>query len=295
MVLHQTELKNLSLLNKGKVRDIYNIDDDKMLIVTSDRLSAFDVIMKEPIPNKGKVLTQMANFWFKKLAHIIPNHLLEDDPISYVSKDEAVQIKERSIVVKKLLPVPIEAIVRGYLVGSGWREYQDTGAICGISLPDNLQQASKLKNPIFTPSSKAAQGEHDENISIAKCESLIGKELTEKIAKISLILYEAAASFAEEKGIIIADTKFEFGLDTAGTLFLIDEALTPDSSRFWPKEKYKPGISPPSFDKQYVRDWLESVSWDKNEPAPQLPDEVIANTSDKYLEVYSRLTAQKLR
>ena len=295
MVLHQTELKNLSLLNKGKVRDIYNIDDDKMLIVTSDRLSAFDVIMKEPIPNKGKVLTQMANFWFKKLAHIIPNHLLEDDPISYVSKDEAVQIKERSIVVKKLLPVPIEAIVRGYLVGSGWREYQDTGAICGISLPDNLQQASKLKNPIFTPSSKAAQGEHDENISIANCESLIGKELTEKIAKISLILYEAAASFAEEKGIIIADTKFEFGLDTAGTLFLIDEALTPDSSRFWPKEKYKPGISPPSFDKQYVRDWLESVSWDKNEPAPQLPDEVIANTSDKYLEVYSRLTAQKLR
>ena len=295
MVLHQTELKNLSLLNKGKVRDIYNIDDDKMLIVTSDRLSAFDVIMKEPIPNKGKVLTQMANFWFKKLAHIIPNHLLEDDPISYVSKDEAVQIKERSIVVKKLLPVPIEAIVRGYLVGSGWREYQDTGAICGISLPDNLQQASKLKTPIFTPSSKAAQGEHDENISISKCESLIGKELTEKITKISLILYEAAASFAEEKGIIIADTKCEFGLDTAGTLFLIDEALPPDSSRFWPKEKYKPGISPPSFDKQYVRDWLESVSWDKNEPAPQLPDEVIANTSDKYLEVYSRLTAQKLR
>ena len=294
MALHQTELKNLSLLNKGKVRDIYDIDDDKMLIVTSDRLSAFDVIMKEPIPNKGKVLTQMANFWFKKLAHIIPNHLLDDDPISYVSKDEAVQIKERSIVVKKLLPVPIEAIVRGYLVGSGWREYQDTGAICGISLPDNLQQASKLKTPIFTPSSKAAQGEHDENISISKCESLIGKELTEKITKISLILYEAAASFAEEKGIIIADTKFEFGLDTAGTLFLIDEALTPDSSRFWPKEKYKLGISPPSFDKQYVRDWLESVSWDKNEPAPQLPDEVIANTSDKYLEAYSRLTAQKL-
>ncbi len=294
MALHQTELKNLSLLNKGKVRDIYDIDDDKMLIVTSDRLSAFDVIMKEPIPNKGKVLTQMANFWFKKLAHIIPNHLLDDDPISYVSKDEAVQIKERSIVVKKLLPVPIEAIVRGYLVGSGWREYQDTGAICGISLPDNLQQASKLKTPIFTPSSKAAQGEHDENISISKCESLIGKELTEKITKISLILYEAAASFAEEKGIIIADTTFEFGLDTAGTLFLIDEALTPDSSRFWPKEKYKLGISPPSFDKQYVRDWLESVSWDKNEPAPQLPDEVIANTSDKYLEAYSRLTAQKL-
>lgn len=294
MVLHQTELKNLSLLNKGKVRDIYNIDDDKMLIVTSDRLSAFDVIMKEPIPNKGKVLTQMANFWFKKLAHIIPNHLLEDDPISYVSKDEAVQIKERSIVVKKLLPVPIEAIVRGYLVGSGWREYQDTGAICGISLPDNLQQASKLKNPIFTPSSKAAQGEHDENISIAKCESLIGKELTEKIAKISLILYEAAASFAEEKGIIIADTKFEFGLDNLGVIHIMDEILTPDSSRFWPKESYQLGISPPSFDKQFVRDWLESINWNKSPPPPALPDDVIQKTSEKYQQAFFKLTGKKI-
>ena len=290
MALYSSQLKNLLLLNKGKVRDIYSIDDDRMLIVTTDRLSAFDVIMSEPIPNKGKILTQMSNFWFKKLAHITPNHLLEDDPKSFVNESEIEQIEGRSIVVKKLLPIPIEAIVRGYLAGSGWNEYQESKTICGINLPDHLQQASKLQNPIFTPSSKASQGEHDENISLSTCETLIGKDLAEQISKISLELYQAASIFAESKGIIIADTKFEFGLDKDGILYLIDEALTPDSSRFWPKEDYQTGISPPSFDKQYVRDWLESVTWNKSAPAPNLPEEVVANTSTKYLEVYSRLS-----
>jgi phosphoribosylaminoimidazole-succinocarboxamide synthase len=290
MALYSSQLSNLSLINKGKVRDIYSIDDEKMLIVTTDRLSAFDVIMSEPIPSKGRVLTQMSNFWFKKLAHIIPNHLLKDDPKSFVSEGEIEQIDGRSIVVKKLSPIPVEAIVRGYLVGSGWKEYQESKTVCGINLPDELKQASKLKNPIFTPSSKAAQGEHDENISLVECEALIGKDLTEQISKISLELYQAASMFAESKGIIIADTKFEFGQDKEGTLYLIDEVLTPDSSRFWPKENYHPGTSPPSFDKQYVRDWLESENWNKSEPAPILPKEVLANTSAKYLEVYSRLT-----
>ncbi len=290
MALYSSQLKNLSLINKGKVRDIYSIDDDKMLIVTTDRLSAFDVIMSEPIPSKGRVLTQMSNFWFNKLSHIIPNHLLEDDPKTFVSEGEIEQIDGRSIVVKKLLPIPIEAIVRGYLVGSGWKEYQVSKTVCGINLPNHLQQASKLKNPIFTPSSKASQGEHDENISLAECEALIGKDLSDQISKISLDIYQAASIFAESKGIIIADTKFEFGLDKDGALYLIDELLTPDSSRFWPKEDYQTGISPPSFDKQYVRDWLESVNWDKRTPAPNLPEEVVANTSAKYIEVYSRLS-----
>ena len=290
MALYSSQLKNLLLLNKGKVRDIYSIDDDRMLIVTTDRLSAFDVIMSEPIPNKGKILTQMSNFWFKKLANITPNHLLEDDPKSFVNESEIEQIEGRSIVVKKLLPIPIEAIVRGYLAGSGWNEYQESKTVCGINLPDHLQQASKLQNPIFTPSSKASQGEHDENISLSTCETLIGKDLVEQISKISLELYQAAYIFAESKGIIIADTKFEFGLDKDGMLYLIDEVLTPDSSRFWPKEDYQTGISPPSFDKQYVRDWLESVTWNKSAPAPNLPEEVVANTSAKYLEVYSRLS-----
>ena len=290
MALHSSQLKNLSLINKGKVRDIYDLDDDKLLIVTTDRLSAFDVIMSEPIPSKGRVLTQMSNFWFKKLAHIIPNHLLEDDPKSFVSEGEIEQIDGRSIVVKKLSPIPVEAIVRGYLVGSGWKEYQESNTVCGINLPNDLQQASKLRNPIFTPSSKASQGEHDENISISMCEALIGKDLSKQISKISLELYQAASVFAESKGIIIADTKFEFGLDKEGNLHLIDEVLTPDSSRFWPKEDYQTGISPPSFDKQYVRDWLESVNWNKSVPAPNLPEEIVANTSAKYLEVYSRLS-----
>ena len=294
MTILQTNLKSLPLLHQGKVRDIYDIDDEKMLIVTTDRLSAFDVIMNEPIPNKGRVLTQMANFWFKKLGSIVPNHLLSDNPKNYVSKEEAQQIKDRAIVVKKLKPVLIEAIVRGYLIGSGWREYQDQGMVCGIKLPENLQQASKLEAPIFTPSSKAKIGGHDENISLAECDALIGKQLASKIAQISLSLYQVASDFSESKGIIIADTKFEFGLDPNGKIYLIDEVLTPDSSRFWPKDKYQLGISPPSYDKQYVRDWLDSTQWNKLPPAPILPEEVITNTADKYLEAYTQLTGQSL-
>tara|TARA_B100000768_G_C11282187_1_gene379309 strand:- start:3221 stop:4105 length:885 start_codon:yes stop_codon:yes gene_type:complete len=292
--LLQTNLKSLSLLHQGKVRDIYNINDEKMLIVTTDRLSAFDVIMNEPIPNKGKVLTQMANFWFKRLDGIAPNHLLDDDPSSFVSEEEAIKIQGRSVVVKKLKPIPIEAIVRGYLVGSGWNEYQKNGVICGIKLPVNLQQASKLETPIFTPSSKAKVGDHDENISLKECEALIGKNLADQIIKISLSLYQVASEYADSKGIIIADTKFEFGLDSNSRIYLIDEVLTPDSSRFWPKDKYKLGISPPSYDKQYVRDWLESTQWNKLSPAPSLPEEVIKNTADKYLEAFTQLTGQSI-
>ena len=294
MTLLQTNLKSLPLLHQGKVRDIYDIDDEKMLIVTTDRLSAFDIIMTEPIPNKGRVLTQMANFWFNKLDNIVPNHLLSDDPKNYVSEEDAHQIEGRSIVVKKLKPIPIEAIVRGYLVGSGWSEYQHAGMVCGIKLPENLQQASKLETPIFTPSSKAKVGEHDENISLAECNTLIGEELVGQISQISLSLYKVASYYAESKSIIIADTKFEFGLDANGKIYLIDEILTPDSSRFWPKEKYQLGMSPPSFDKQFVRDWLESIEWDKLPPAPMLPDEIIANTAEKYLEAYTRLTGKLL-
>jgi phosphoribosylaminoimidazole-succinocarboxamide synthase len=292
--LLQSNLKELTLIHQGKVRDIYEIDSDKMLIITTDRLSAFDVIMTEPIPNKGRVLTQMANFWFKRLESIVPNHLLRDDPKIYVSENEVNQIQGRSIVVKKLKPIPIEAIVRGYLVGSGWKEYQELGTVCGISLPKNLQQASKLEEPLFTPSSKAKMGDHDENITLAECENLIGKDLTNQVSNISLSLYQAASDYAESKGIIIADTKFEFGLDAMGVIHLIDEALTPDSSRFWPKEKYQLGISPPSFDKQYVRDYLETIQWNKSPPAPKLPEEVISNTAKKYLEAYVRLTDQLL-
>jgi len=292
--LLQSNLKELTLIHQGKVRDIYEIDSDKMLIITTDRLSAFDVIMSEPIPNKGRVLTQMANFWFKRLESIVPNHLLGDDPKIFVSENEVNQIQGRSIVVKKLKPIPIEAIVRGYLVGSGWKEYQELGTVCGISLPKNLQQASKLEVPLFTPSSKAMMGDHDENITLAECENLIGKDLTNQVSTISLALYQAASDYAESKGIIIADTKFEFGLDAMGVIHLIDEALTPDSSRFWPKEKYQLGISPPSFDKQYVRDYLETIQWNKSPPAPKLPEEVISNTAKKYLEAYVRLTDQLL-
>ena len=294
MTLLQTNLKSLPLLHQGKVRDIYDIDDEKMLIVTTDRLSAFDVIMTKPIPNKGRVLTQMANFWFNKLDNIVPNHLLSDDPKNYVSEEDAHKIEGRSIVVMKLKPIPIEAIVRGYLVGSGWSEYQHEGMVCGIELPENLQQASRLETPIFTPSSKAKVGEHDENITLAECNILIGEELVSQISQISLLLYKVASDYAESKSIIIADTKFEFGLDVNGKIYLIDEVLTPDSSRFWPKEKYQLGISPPSFDKQFVRDWLESIEWNKLPPAPMLPDEIIANTAEKYLEAYTRLTGKQL-
>jgi len=291
----QSSIKSLKLLNQGKVRDIYDIDDSKMLLVTTDRLSAFDVILPTPIKDKGTVLTQIANFWFDKLGHIVPNHLTGIDPDSVVTDPaEKVQLGKRALVVKKLKPLPIEAIVRGYLAGSGWKEYKAQGTICGITLPAGLKEASKLPEPVFTPSSKAEVGDHDENISIGKCEQLLGKALADKVASISIQLYKEAAAYALTRGIIIADTKFEFGLDAQGQLYLIDEILTPDSSRFWPADQYAEGTSPPSFDKQYVRDWLESTGWDKKPPAPQLPEDVAAKTGDKYREAYSRLTGQEL-
>ena len=297
--LLKTSIKSLKLIHQGKVRDIYAIDDATMLLVSTDRLSAFDVILPTGIANKGAMLTQMANFWFEKLKHIVPNHLTGIDPESVVSSpvDRAQlgsQGMSRAVVVKRLKALPIEAIVRGYLVGSGWKEYKDRGTVCGIKLPAGLQEASKLPTPIFTPSSKAAVGEHDENISIAQVEALIGKDMTAQVAKVAIQLYSEAAEYALTKGIIIADTKFEFGLDSNGILHVMDEALTPDSSRFWPAETYKIGSNPPSYDKQFVRDWLESIHWNKAPPAPALPDEVAQKTSEKYMEAYERLTGQKL-
>jgi phosphoribosylaminoimidazole-succinocarboxamide synthase len=263
--------------------------------VSSDRLSAFDVILPTGIVNKGAMLTQMANFWFEKLKHIVPNHLTGIDPNGVVSDvAERAQLGSRAVVVKKLKPLPLEAIVRGYLVGSGWKEYQATGTVCGIKLPAGLQLAQKLPQAFFTPSSKAAVGEHDENISIAKVEALIGKEMAERVAKVAIQLYTEAAEYALTRGIIIADTKFEFGLDEHGVLHVMDEVLTPDSSRFWPAESYQVGSNPPSFDKQYVRDWLESTGWNKTPPAPALPDDVAARTSAKYMEAFEKLTGAKL-
>jgi phosphoribosylaminoimidazole-succinocarboxamide synthase len=294
--LLQSTLKSLPLISQGKVRDIYNVDDDKMLIITTDRLSAFDVILPTPIAGKGAVLTQIANFWFDRLAHIIPNHLTGIAPEAVV-KDvaEHVQLGERAIVVKKLKPLPIEAVVRGYLVGSGWKEYRQSGTVCGIALPAGLQEASKLPQPIFTPSTKAELGTHDENITFEQTVALVGAELAAKVRDTAIALYQAAAEYALTRGIIIADTKFEFGLDAAGTLYLIDEALTPDSSRFWPAEQYKVGSNPPSFDKQYVRDWLEASGWNKQPPAPELPAEVAAVTSDKYREALRQLTGRDIK
>lgn len=293
--LLQSSIKSLPLINQGKVRDIYDIDADKMLIITTDRLSAFDVILPTPIPNKGAVLTQIANFWFEKLSDIIPNHLTGIPPESVVRDvTEHAQLGDRAIVVKKLKPLPIEAVVRGYLVGSGWKEYKQQGTVCGIVLPTGLQEASKLPEPIFTPSTKAEIGTHDENITFAQTVALVGQELAEKVRDTAIALYKAAAEYALTKGIIIADTKFEFGLDAAGTLYLIDEALTPDSSRFWPADQYKVGSNPPSFDKQYVRDWLESSGWGKHPPAPELPAEVAARTSEKYCEAYRQLTGKTI-
>ena len=286
---------SLPKIASGKVRDIYAVGEDKMLIVTSDRLSAFDVILGDPIPEKGRVLTEMANFWFEKLGHIVPNHLTGIDPESLVPLgEEKAQVRGRSIVVKKLKPLPIEAVVRGYIIGSGWKDYQQTGAVCGIQLPKGLQQAAKLEEPIFTPATKAEMGEHDENISFEQMAKTIGAELAAKVREVSLKLYKEAADFAATKGIIIADTKFEFGLDDKNTLVLIDEVLTADSSRFWPASEYKVGISPPSFDKQFVRDYLETLTWDKKPPAPKLPAEVLAKTSEKYREALERLTGKKL-
>ena len=292
--LYESSLKSLPRLGRGKVRDIYGVGDDKMLIVVSDRLSAFDVVLPDPIPDKGRVLNEMANFWFGKLGHIVPNQLTDIDPETVVQgKDEKAQVKGRSIVVKKLKPLPIEAVVRGYIIGSGWKDYQKTGKICGIELPKGLQQAQKLPQPIFTPATKAESG-HDENISFEEVVKLIGKELAEKVREVSIRLYKEASEFAATKGIIIADTKFEFGTDAKGNLVLIDEALTADSSRFWPADSYQVGMSPPSFDKQYVRDYLETLDWDKTPPAPKLPAEVIAKTSQKYREALERLTGRKL-
>lgn len=288
--LFESSIKSLPLLNRGKVRDIYDVDADHLLIVTTDRLSAFDVILPNPIPGKGEVLTSVANFWFEKLQHIVPNQLTGIDPESVVAPDERAQVKGRATVVKKLKPLPIEAIVRGYLVGSGWKEYQKTGSVCSIPLPAGLIEADKLPQPLFTPSTKAEMGAHDENISLAEAEKLMGKELAAKVSEVAIALYKEAADYAATKGIIIADTKFEFGLDNAGTLYLIDEALTPDSSRFWPADQYAPGSNPPSYDKQYVRDYLESIKWNKQPPGPDLPAEVIVKTTEKYREALIRLT-----
>ncbi len=292
--LLETSITSLKRIHQGKVRDIYAIDDATMLLVSTDRLSAFDVILPTGIVNKGAMLTQMANFWFEKLQHIVPNHLTGIVPESVVDKDERAQVTGRAVVVKKLKALPIEAIVRGYLVGSGWKEYKQTGTVCGIKLPEGLQEAAKLPAPLFTPSSKAAVGEHDENISIAQVEALIGEDIAAQVAKVAIQLYSEAAEYALTKGIIIADTKFEFGLDSSGVLHVMDEVLTPDSSRFWPLESYQVGSNPPSYDKQYVRDWLESIHWNKAPPAPALPDEVAQRTSDKYMEAYERLTGLKL-
>lgn len=293
--LLQSSIKSLPLINQGKVRDIYDIDADKMLIVTTDRLSAFDVILPTPIAGKGAVLTQIANFWFDKLKHLIPNHLTGIDPDSLVTDPaEKAQLGERAIVVKKLKPLPIEAVVRGYLVGSGWKEYQKFGTVCGIALPGGLQEAARLPEPIFTPSTKAEIGAHDENITFEKTVDLVGAALAAKVRDAAIALYQAAAEFALTRGIIIADTKFEFGLDAAGTLYLIDEALTPDSSRFWPADQYQMGSNPPSFDKQYVRDWLEASGWNKQAPAPELPADVASRTSEKYREALRQLTGRDI-
>jgi phosphoribosylaminoimidazole-succinocarboxamide synthase len=292
--LYESSLKSLPRIARGKVRDIYGVGEDKMLIVTSDRLSAFDVVLPDPIPDKGRVLNEMANFWFAKLGHIVPHQLTGIDPESVVKgEDEKAQVRHRSVVVKKLKALPIEAVVRGYLIGSGWKDYQKTGRVCGIELPKGLAQAQKLPAPIFTPATKATDG-HDENISFEEVEKLIGKDLAAKVRDVAIRLYQEASDYAATKGIIIADTKFEFGTDAQGNLVLIDEVLTADSSRFWPADSYRVGVSPPSYDKQYVRDYLETLDWDKTPPAPKLPPEVIAKTSEKYREALERLTGRKL-
>ncbi len=291
--IFETNLTSLKFLHRGKVRDIYAVDEDKLLIIQTDRLSAFDVVLQTPVLGKGKVLTAMSNFWFRKLGHIIPNHLTEFSPESIVSTEELGQVLDRAFVVKRLKPLPIEAIVRGYVVGSGWKDYQKTGAICGITLPTGLQEASKLPDgAIFTPSTKADLGAHDENISFPEAEKLLGNALAVQVRDKAIALYTEAANYAAKKGIIIADTKFEFGLDDTGKLYLIDEALTPDSSRFWPADQYAPGKSPPSYDKQFVRDWLETQDWNKKAPAPTLPANILAKTSEKYQEVLRLLTEE---
>ena len=292
--LFESTIKSLPLLGRGKVRDIYAVGEDRLLIVTTDRLSAFDVILPDPIPGKGAVLTAMANFWFGKLAHVVPNQLTGIDPETVVADEaERIQVRGRALVVKRLKPLPIEAVARGYLIGSGWKDYQATGAVCGIALPPGLQMAQQLPAAIFTPATKAEMGDHDENIDYAAVEKLIGVELAKTVRDTTLRLYREAAAYARVVGIIIADTKFEFGQDADGRLYLIDEVLTPDSSRFWPADQYKVGISPPSFDKQFVRDYLETLDWNKQAPGPKLPQDIVAKTAANYLEALTRLTGTR--
>ena len=298
--LLNTSIASLPLLARGKVRDIYAVGSDRLLMVATDRLSAFDVVMGEPIPGKGAILTQMALFWFERLRDIVPNHLTGDDPLGVVASDERAQVRERAMLVKRLAPLPVEAVVRGYLAGSGWKEYQQRREVCGVSLPGGLVNASRLPQPIFTPATKAEMGDHDENISYARMSEIVGADIASQVRDISIRLYEAANEFALGRGIIIADTKFEFGLDADGRLILMDEVLTPDSSRFWPAEDYaqafREGRNPPSYDKQFVRDWLELARvdgkpWNKRAPAPPLPDDVIEQTASRYREALLRLTA----
>jgi phosphoribosylaminoimidazole-succinocarboxamide synthase len=292
--LLESSLHSLPLLARGKVRDNYEVGSDRILMIASDRLSAFDVVMGEPIPGKGALLTRMALFWFDRLGHVVPHHLTGDDPLSVVAADEREQVRDRAMLVKRLKPLPVEAVVRGYLAGSGWKEYQENQSVCGEKLPAGLVNASKLPRPIFTPATKAEMGDHDENISFEQMVTIVGSDLAERVRSVSIRLYEEAAAFALTKGIIIADTKFEFGLDADGTLTLMDEVLTPDSSRYWPVEGYREGVNPPSYDKQFVRDWLEQAQvdgqpWGKTAPAPALPDEVIQRTAAKYREALERL------
>ena len=289
--VHRTALRGLKKINEGKVRDLYEVDAQTMLIVTTDRLSAFDVVLPDPIPDNGRVLNEISNFWFDRTRHIIPNHLTGRPLSSAVSDpDELAMLEGRAVIVRKLEALPLEAVVRGYLIGSGWKDYQKTGAVCGITLPPGLQQAERLPEPLFTPATKAALGEHDENISFAQAERAVGAPLAAKVRDAALAIYRFAAEHARQRGIIIADTKFEFGVDDAGRLTLIDEVLTPDSSRFWPADTYRVATSPPSFDKQFVRDYLETLAWDKTPPAPKLPPEILAKTSEKYREALARLT-----
>jgi phosphoribosylaminoimidazole-succinocarboxamide synthase len=283
--LFESNIDGLELLSRGKVRDIYAIDDQRLLIVTSDRISAFDVILPDPVPGKGEVLTQISNFWFDRTGHIISNHVMDDSLESVLpGHDNLDQLRDRTIVAQRLKPLPIEAVVRGYIIGSGWKDYQQSGAVCGIDLPEGLALADRLPEPIFTPATKAEVGEHDENISFDQAADLVGRDLANFVRDTSIALYQHAADYARGRGIIIADTKFEFGLDDEGQVVLIDEALTPDSSRFWPAHSYRPGISPPSFDKQFLRDYLETLDWDKKAPGPVIPPEIMQRTADKYQE-----------
>lgn len=293
--LSHSDLPGLDLLHSGKVRDVYALDADRLLMVATDRLSAFDVILPDPIPGKGEMLTQMSNFWFAKTAHILPNHLL-DVPLDEVmpSTVDAILYRRRSVVARRLKPIPVEAIVRGHLIGSGWKDYQATGTLCGLQLPAGLRQAEQLPEPIFTPSSKAAVGDHDENVSFDAVVAAVGPDLAEQVRAASLAIYAWAARYAAERGIIIADTKFEFGTDADGKLYIMDEMLTPDSSRFWPQDEYRVGISPPSYDKQFVRDYLETLDWNKTAPGPHVPAEIIAGTSAKYAEALLKLTGIRL-